>query len=919
MFPLPMYPAFAIAGLLAAAGPILIHLLNRRRYRQVEWAAMDFLREAISRSRRILQMQDLLLLALRTLCILAFGFAMSRPFFGSAVGPTQDGQPVHAVLLIDNSLSMGYIVERSVDGNGDKTLLDEAKQQARELIEELPSGSRISVLSTCGPAGEQSNDAYFTPEDALAALEKIRPIDRAAQAYETIDNALQACGRVREPGGKKIVLFTDQQVSDWPTYSLQDQLEKLPGPIRVVQVKPDREIKNAWIADFRLRHGVADLQTPAVFLAKIRYEGPYTEHDVKVKLTINGEPVFESPGIDLQPGQERLVEFEPHTFRGDAFESLQDPDWSKGKVGFATAEVSVSIDDDGLPADNRRFLVVPVVSSLPVVFIDQWGEAEDPARNRYGETYHLRRLLAPRTTRLQQNRQLLDVKRRTIDQLDQTLLEDARLVVIAGIKSPGSESPSGGGNANVDLLRDYVRQGGNLVIAAGGRFDPDAWNRVAWREGLGILPAPLGSTVGEVPRDVSDASDRRVEFFGLDFDSLKNHHYFRVEGVPEEELRDMLQGPVFYKAIEALAGDDVRKAMAAKTAEEIEQRNARLQEIRRDLTELGELQKRQGLAADQRDRQAALESERAELKPAWLLCSGPEQSGGRQHAAGESGGERFSVIARYNKNSVDEPGGLPFMVQRPIGRGNVLLITTSVSGVHPSWNTLPNDRGAAWVYYRILRGMLQKTLPERTVSSQGDFVLPVSAASRNARITLVRPNPGQRRGARGEGGAAIATRDTGQLQETLPVDPVSLGGHGETGYGVTVSGLTQRGIYRIAADRTADSVSLGGDEGGLDTRLWEIPLAVNGPPGESQLLSTEEIARRHGRGKGDALETVRAFSVSNFQESHLQAANLWKWLVAAVLACLLLELAILALPRAERETPSRSSVSLRGETEEQTG
>jgi hypothetical protein len=63
--------SFAIAGLVAAAGPILIHLLNRQRFRVVEWAAMDFLRQAVRRNRRILRLRDLLLLALRTLCVLA--------------------------------------------------------------------------------------------------------------------------------------------------------------------------------------------------------------------------------------------------------------------------------------------------------------------------------------------------------------------------------------------------------------------------------------------------------------------------------------------------------------------------------------------------------------------------------------------------------------------------------------------------------------------------------------------------------------------------------------------------------------------------------------------------------------------------------------------------------------------------------
>ena len=65
--------SFAIAGLIAAAGPVIIHLLNRRRYRVVPWAAMDFLREALQRNRRILTLRDLLLLALRTLAVLLVG------------------------------------------------------------------------------------------------------------------------------------------------------------------------------------------------------------------------------------------------------------------------------------------------------------------------------------------------------------------------------------------------------------------------------------------------------------------------------------------------------------------------------------------------------------------------------------------------------------------------------------------------------------------------------------------------------------------------------------------------------------------------------------------------------------------------------------------------------------------------------
>jgi len=39
--------SFLVAGAVCAAGPLIIHLLNRRRFRTIEWAAMDFLRQAL--------------------------------------------------------------------------------------------------------------------------------------------------------------------------------------------------------------------------------------------------------------------------------------------------------------------------------------------------------------------------------------------------------------------------------------------------------------------------------------------------------------------------------------------------------------------------------------------------------------------------------------------------------------------------------------------------------------------------------------------------------------------------------------------------------------------------------------------------------------------------------------------------------
>src|SRR4051795_3367231 len=72
-------PAFAIAGIALASIPIVIHILNRRRYRIVEWAAMNFLLRAMKKNRRRIRFEQWLLLAVRCCVLGLLGIALARP------------------------------------------------------------------------------------------------------------------------------------------------------------------------------------------------------------------------------------------------------------------------------------------------------------------------------------------------------------------------------------------------------------------------------------------------------------------------------------------------------------------------------------------------------------------------------------------------------------------------------------------------------------------------------------------------------------------------------------------------------------------------------------------------------------------------------------------------------------------------
>src|SRR5688572_7109821 len=97
-----------LGWLAAAAAPLLIHLWSRHRFREVQWAAVQFLLAAMRKNARRIQLQQWLLLALRTLLIVLVVLAVAEPYGQGLVAGGSASAPTHKVLVIDSSYSMRY-------------------------------------------------------------------------------------------------------------------------------------------------------------------------------------------------------------------------------------------------------------------------------------------------------------------------------------------------------------------------------------------------------------------------------------------------------------------------------------------------------------------------------------------------------------------------------------------------------------------------------------------------------------------------------------------------------------------------------------------------------------------------------------------------------------------------------------------
>jgi hypothetical protein len=133
-------------------------------------------------------------------------------------------------------------------------------------------------------------------------------------------------------------------------------------------------------------------------------------------------------------------------------------------------------------------------------------------------------------------------------------------------------------------------------------------------------------------------------------------------------------------------------------------------------------------------------------------------------------------------------------------------------------------------------------------------------------------------------------------------------------FAITLKRLPWRGHYRVVAERPFDPDSAK-PEAALSARassarraapadrLWQLALAVNGPPDESELQAVDE-SDLHERLAGTAVHWVPPGEPIRMEGAAASGQEYWKWLMAAALACLALELVVLTRSHTKTRTKS---------------
>lgn len=403
-----LVPAF-LAGLVALAVPLLLHLRNKDRDRPLRFPSLMFLQKLPIRTEQRQRITDWPLLLLRAAVLALLVLAFARPVLTSGATASADAQAGATVILLDRSQSMGYegVWARALDS-------------ARAIVRRQGTGDRIALVAY-DDAAEVVQRLTTDKAAVLGALQTLKPLPRGTKLAPALRTGRQVLLDAPFANAELVVVSDLQRSSASGIAGVE-----LPTGVRVRGVAVGSERwRNSVLRTLDARRVVSGERTQLAVKARVFTRGDSSARTVTASLSVNGREA-NSKSMALAADGETVITFDP----------VPAPD------GPVTLRVALS--PDLLAADDTLVAVVPRDDALRVALV-AGGDV------RASETLFFERALG-----------IGQAPAVRVDRMPALPAGDAltrsAVVVFWDNLPPAS-----------DALMQWVDQGGGLVVVAGRR------------------------------------------------------------------------------------------------------------------------------------------------------------------------------------------------------------------------------------------------------------------------------------------------------------------------------------------------------------------------------------------------------------------------------------------------------------------
>lgn len=328
-----VYPEFLVA-LSAIAIPIIIHLFNFRRFKKVYFSNIQFLKEVQIQTQSRSRVKHWLVLLSRILAITCLVLAFAQPYFPKANNTNVTANNV-ASIFIDNSFSMN-----ATNDNG--TLLDDAKNKAREIAKSFKSSDRFQLITNDFEGRQQR---LVNKEEFLELLEEVE-ISPASKNLADVYSRQKEAVRDFTEGNRNFYFISDFQesVSNVSNFT-PDSLNSL----YFIPVIANQE-NNLYIDSCWFKAPIRQLNQPDELIARVKNVSAESFDNIPVKLKVNGEQKALA-SFSIGPDEQKDVVLS----------------YTNTNTGIQLAELSIT--DYPITYDDVFYFSYNVASQVPVLGI----------------------------------------------------------------------------------------------------------------------------------------------------------------------------------------------------------------------------------------------------------------------------------------------------------------------------------------------------------------------------------------------------------------------------------------------------------------------------------------------------------------------------------------------------------------------
>lgn len=523
--------------------PILIHLLSRRRFRRLEWAATRFLLEAERENRRRVRLEQWLLLALRCLAMALLAAVLARPFVRPGVIASLLGSHGQAlrIVILDDSASLGY----RIGGGNEYDAVQAAAVRLVQWLSQEAAGDPIVVWLVTQPNEPLISEVRLDGgrmREITASIDQTAVSNLRANPSALFSSLAQRLSAMKDLSAAEIYVISDFQRTDW--IGTGEGGRPCFEPLARLTSQVEADTASAYAPRIRVvLISSSDTGPDNAALIDVALDRPQIVAGLPTLLHVTVAD-YSTGGSLVVPGRERQLQVEVD---GAAQPPIALDDLASGEPKTITMEVTIAdpgireitvrlSPGDAFPADDIRRLTVRAKDTVSVLIVN--GQ---PAIEPYAdEVYLLRNALAPPGTFSSGLRvDVIDVS-----ELDGTELARFDCVFLCNVARPSDGA--------LAALTRFVRDGGGLGIFAGSEIaDVREFNRAFYGDGDGLLPVELQEVVlaGERGVGMVRSGEHPVtSAFAATAESVSEYvrfrSYFRTSTVAAEPEGELSVAPV---------------------------------------------------------------------------------------------------------------------------------------------------------------------------------------------------------------------------------------------------------------------------------------------------------------------------------------------------------------------------------------